>query len=81
MQSNAGYVSYLLRLWQVQSDKHATWVASVQSTATGDRRSFSSVAALIEFLQAEFAEPPQTGPSPTPLGRAEPGIEHMTQPA
>ncbi len=56
MQSDAGYVSYLLRLRQVYRNNGLAWVASVQSTATGDQRSFPSLAALITFLVAEFGE-------------------------
>jgi hypothetical protein len=61
------YASYMLRLWQVQSDTHATWVASVQSPATGEQRWFANVDALIQFLQHEF------GPGGTPNGQAQPG--------
>ena len=51
---NITYASYLLRFWQVQNDKHAVWVVSVQSTATGGLRRFPNVEALIEFLRSEF---------------------------
>jgi hypothetical protein len=54
MQLSTRYTSYLLRLWQMQNDQQTTWVASVQSTATGEQRSFPSISALLEFLQAEF---------------------------
>jgi hypothetical protein len=54
MQRSTCYTSYLLRLWQMQNDQQTTWVASVQSTTTGELRSFPSTSALLEFLQAEF---------------------------
>jgi ATP/maltotriose-dependent transcriptional regulator MalT len=54
MQTSTGYASYLLRLTRVGHGSRATWVASTQSTATGDRRSFPSVDALVAFLVAEF---------------------------
>lgn len=54
LQRSTRYTSYLLRLWQMQNDQQTTWVASVQSTVTGEQRSFPSVGALLEFLQAEF---------------------------
>ena len=54
MQRSTCYTSYLLRLWQMQNDQQTTWVASVQSTVTGEQHSFPSVSELLEFLQAEF---------------------------
>lgn len=50
------YVSYLLRLRQMRNDTETLWVASVQSTATGEQLSFSSVQALVRFLQTEYGE-------------------------
>ncbi len=67
MQTNAGYASYMLRLRHVRSDDRAIWVASVQSTATGEQRSFSSVDALVAFLQAEF-------------GRSQEEVSHQLRP-
>jgi hypothetical protein len=49
-----GYASYLLRLRRVQNESQATWVASVQSTATGEQRSFPSIEALATFLLANY---------------------------
>jgi hypothetical protein len=54
MISNAGYASYVLRLRNMQNDCQATWLASLQSTATGEQRSFPSVEALATYLLAEF---------------------------
>jgi hypothetical protein len=48
------YTSYLLRLRRVQSDTGRSWLASLQSTATGAEQWFVDVNALIEFLQSEF---------------------------
>lgn len=48
------YVSYLLRLKCIRSSGQVAWAPSLESTATGEQRSFSGVEALIEFLQAEF---------------------------
>ncbi|MCG3209547.1 MAG: hypothetical protein FOGNACKC_03174 [Anaerolineae bacterium] len=48
------YVSYLLRLRQIQTDSRFTWVASVQNTATGEQHCFAGVDALVEFLLAKF---------------------------
>ena len=48
------YASYLLRLWKVEEDGQVIWRASLEDTRKADRRNFSSLAALIAFLQAEF---------------------------
>ena len=56
MQPNATYASYLLRLRQVRNDGHPTWVASLQSAADGEQRSFPSVEALARFLETEYGE-------------------------
>jgi hypothetical protein len=56
VQPNATYASYLLRLRQVRNDEHLVWVASIQSTASDERRSFPSVNALVRFLESEYGE-------------------------
>ena len=76
MNTNARYASFLLRLRWVQTEDRRTWVASLQSTVTGEDRSFPSVGALLEFLQAEFGGCQPVCPLPTPnlspkLGRGE----------
>jgi len=48
------YASYLLRLWLVRSDDEVTWIATIDRSATGSRRSFPSVEALVTFLLAEY---------------------------
>ena len=55
------YASYLLRLWRMRDDVQPNWVASIQSPATGEQRCFSSVGALLAFLQAEFGESERCG--------------------
>ena len=62
-QPKVRYASYLLRLWQVQDDEQAAWVASVQSTATGEQRSFGSIEALLDFVRAQYGESGATGDS------------------
>ncbi len=54
MPSELSYAAYLLRLRKFQDGRRATWVASVQSIATGEQRTFSSVEALATFLLAQF---------------------------
>lgn len=54
MASNQEYASYLLRLKYIRSSHRAAWAVSLQSTATGEQRSFADLEALIDYLQAEF---------------------------
>jgi hypothetical protein len=49
------YVSYLLRLWQVQSQEGPVWRASLEQASTGERRGFASLADLYAFLERETA--------------------------
>ena len=44
------YASYLLRLWQVQSQGELVWRASLEQSSTGERRAFASLTALYAFL-------------------------------
>ena len=52
--AEASYTSYLLRLWCAQQEDGHTWIACVQSTATGERRWFPNLEALVQFLRDEF---------------------------
>ncbi len=79
MTLNASYASYLLRLRQLNYSSRATWVASVQSIATGDERSFPSVEALAAFLLAEFGERRQTGAESRDGTAGSPEDKWMTQ--
>jgi hypothetical protein len=63
------YASYLLRLRRVQSDTGRSWLASLQSTATGAEQWFVDVNALIEFLQGEFGNRAQTPKTGGPVGQ------------
>lgn len=51
MTSKPGYLSYMLRLKLTQSDDRPAWVASLQSTNTGEVRWFSDIEALLQFLK------------------------------
>ena len=48
------YVSYLLRLWQAEEGDQVVWRASLVNTIDNQRRNFSSVEALIKFLEDQF---------------------------
>ena len=58
--TNESYASYLLRFQRVQRDDGRAWMASVQSTATGELRRFANLEALVHFLRDEFGECAQT---------------------
>lgn len=60
------YASYLLRLRRLQTGTQPTWVASVQSTATGEQRAFPRVEALATFLLAEFGHQSDVDPHEVP---------------
>ncbi len=64
--SRPAYHSYLLRLWRDAGQ--AVWRASLQSTATEQIYHFSSVEALVGFLDARFTA---GGDDATAQGRGE----------
>ena len=47
------YLSYLLRLWQIESKGQLVWRASVEDSRTGERRGFASIDALLTFLREQ----------------------------
>jgi hypothetical protein len=65
--SKPDYASYLLRLRCVSTGGGRTWTASLQSTATGEDRSFPSLDALAQFLKEQLAEEEQSGNSSPPF--------------
>jgi hypothetical protein len=48
------YASYLLRLWRTERDGRPVWHASLEGTADGQRLNFSSLDALVAFLERHF---------------------------
>ena len=48
------YVSYLLRLWQTESDEGLVWRASLESPHSGERVGFASLACLCAYLEREM---------------------------
>ncbi|MDY7077292.1 MAG: hypothetical protein SXV54_10245 [Chloroflexota bacterium] len=49
-----GYLSYLLRLWQIRSAGELVWRASLESPHTGERKGFAGLADLFTFLEQEI---------------------------
>jgi len=56
MASGKDYRSYLLRLWKV-SDNHERWQAMLEGVEDGERRGFSTLQALFDYLQGVTQAP------------------------
>lgn len=52
-EEQARYKSYLLRLWQTDSEGQQVWQASLEHPGSGERRGFASLEALFEFLRSQ----------------------------
>ena len=50
------YLSYLLRLWRVESEKGPIWRASLQSPHTAERMNFNDLSALYSYLEEKLLE-------------------------
>ena len=46
-----GYLAYLLRLWQVDKKGDSAWRASLEDAHSDERRVFSSLEELFDFLR------------------------------
>ena len=51
------YISYLLRLWQVEGEEGLVWRLSLESPHTGELQGFASLAELCSFLETKCANP------------------------
>jgi hypothetical protein len=49
------YLSYLLRLWQIESEGELVWRTSLESPQTGERTDFPSLDALFTFLEQQIS--------------------------
>ena len=47
------YLSFLLRVWPVNTDINAVWRASLEDPHTGERHAFATMEDLFTFLGAE----------------------------
>ena len=47
------YRSYLLRLWRSKSETTISWFASLEDPVSGERKGFSSLEAMITFLESD----------------------------
>jgi len=57
------YISYLLRLWQIESQGQLMWRASLEEARTGERRGFPDMEALIAYLREQTAAGTDEGTS------------------
>lgn len=48
------YRSFLLRLWRSKSDANESWYASLEDPVNGERKGFSSLDAMVEFLETDL---------------------------
>ncbi len=62
MPNHSHYTSYLLRVWRSEGETGCR--ASLENVATGERVGLASLAALVDFLEAQAAaeERPETPP-------------------
>ena len=51
------YLSYLLRLWQIESEGQLVWRASLESPKTGQRQGFAGLAEMVAFLEGQMDMP------------------------
>ena len=50
------YLAYMLRLWQVSSDREPIWRTSLESPHTGERHGFANLETLFAFLEEKTVE-------------------------
>ena len=53
MDINSRYFSYLLRIWLAGDGSHAQWRASLEDTRSGERKGFSSLEALFDYMRRQ----------------------------
>jgi hypothetical protein len=59
-----GYISYLLRLWQIKNGTKRVWRASLENPRTGQRRGFATPADCFAFLAKEMRDTVQEEAAP-----------------
>jgi hypothetical protein len=56
MKTGKPYLAYLLRLWRVRMGGAPVWMASLESTASGERHGFADLEAMLAFLRRATAQ-------------------------
>jgi hypothetical protein len=65
MTAERDYEAYLLRLWRVHSEGKAAWRASVENAHTGERKGFTNLDHLFDFLRQQTGASPDSDESAT----------------
>lgn len=55
-ETQRGYVSYLLRMWQAQDNGDWVWRASLESPQTGQRWVFANLDEALAFVRRQSSE-------------------------
>ncbi|MCB9420976.1 MAG: hypothetical protein H6667_14335 [Ardenticatenaceae bacterium] len=55
-ETQRGYISYLLRLWQAEDNGELVWWASLESSQTGQRWVFANLDEALVFLRVQTSE-------------------------
>lgn len=62
MKNDNWYFSYLLRIWQVQSENNPTWRVSLENPHTHEIKNFEDILSLYLFLKEIIAAPLESHP-------------------
>ena len=76
------YLSYLLRIWQVDDDEARVWRASLQRPGGEERRGFADLEGLFAYLRSQAcaaADPTPTTPDGDP-DQGKEADEHSSEP-
>lgn len=60
MKKQAGYYSFLLRLWQVKENGGQEWRATLENVESGEKRGFTNVEDLLAYLSLVTAKMDET---------------------
>jgi hypothetical protein len=63
------YLAYMLRLWQVSSDRDPILRASVESPHTGERHGFANLERLFAFLAEQIGGQPKRKEQPKDISK------------
>lgn len=55
-ETQRGYISYLLRLWQAQDNGDWVWRATLECSQTGQRWAFADLNEVLTFLQVQTSD-------------------------
>ena len=56
-----GYLSFMLRLWRVDTEGKRAWRFSLENSVTGERRGFANLGELLVFLLDEVCDGQEDG--------------------